>query len=98
MLQDLTFENFEPCLNQVFRLNYDDATFELKLMECQKLDSRRRLAGQREPFSLIFLGPRQPTLPQRMYTFDFGPLGSFEIFIVPIALHNSGMKYQAVFA
>ena len=98
MLQDLTCENFEHCLNQVFRLNHDSGTFEVELIACQKLHSHGRKEGQREPFSLIFLGPRQPVLPQRMYNFDFGQLGSFEIFIVPIGPDSSGMKYEAVFA
>jgi len=37
-------------------------------------------------------------LPQRMYNFDLGQLGSFDIFIVPIGPDSSGMRYEAVFA
>lgn len=97
MLQDLTWESFGDCLNQVFRLRYDKGTIEVKLIECQKLGSQGRYQGQREPFSLIFLGPKQPVLPQRMYNFDFGQLGTLEIFIVPIGTDELGVKYQAVF-
>jgi hypothetical protein len=97
MLQDLTCENFGHCLNQVFRLNCDSGTFEVKLIECRKLDSHGRSQGQREPFSLMFLGPRQPILPQRIYNFDFGQLGTLEIFIVPIGTDALGVRYQAVF-
>ena len=98
MLEDLTYQNFENCLNQVFRLTHDGGTFEIKLIECQRLNSHGRNEGQREPFSLIFLGPKQPVLPQRMYEFDLGQLGSFDIFIVPIGPASSGMRYEAVFA
>jgi hypothetical protein len=97
MLQDLTCENFGHCLNQVFRLSYDSGTLEVKLIECRKLDSHGRSQARREPFSLMFLGPKQPILPQRMYSFDFGQLGTLEIFIVPIGADELGVRYQAVF-
>lgn len=98
MLKDLACQNFENRLNQVFRLTYDGGTLEVELIECQKLNSHGRSEGQREPFSLIFLGPKQPVLSQRMYNFDLGQLGSFDIFIVPIGPDSSGMRYEAVFA
>ena len=97
MLPTLTPENIEPYLNQIFRIKHGSDTVEVILAECQKLTGTEGKTGQREPFSLIFLGPRLPILPQRMYTFDCGQLGSLEIFIVPIGSDNSGTKYEAVF-
>jgi hypothetical protein len=97
MLEDLTCEHFERRLNQVSRIKSDSGALELRLVECRRLNSHGRSNGQREPFSLMFLGPRQPVLPQRMYNFDFGELGAFDIFIVPIASDGSGTTYEAVF-
>jgi hypothetical protein len=97
MLQDLTCEHFESLLNQVFRLNHDRGIMEAELVECKRLNVHSRGTSQREPFSLIFRGPRQPVLSQRIYNFDLGELGSFDIFIVPIGPDASGMRYQAIF-
>ena len=97
MLPTLTRENFEPYLTQIFCLTCGSETLELKLVECQKLIGAAGKTGPREPFSLIFVGPRQPILPQRIYAFDFGQLGTLEIFIVPIGSDNLGTKYEAVF-
>jgi len=98
MLERLTCQDFEKRLNQVFRLNFGGDTIDVKLAQCQRLNSGGRNDAGREPFSLIFLGPQKPVLPQQIYEFDFGELGRLEIFIVPIGPDRSGMIYQAVFA
>ena len=49
------------------------------------------------PFSLVFRGPRESFLPQRIYRVEHPALGSLEIFIVPIGLDASGYRYEAVF-
>ena len=51
----------------------------------------------RPPFSLVFRGPLEPVLPQRIYGFRNETLGSFELFIVPIGPAGEAMQYQAVF-
>jgi hypothetical protein len=51
----------------------------------------------REPFSIVFRGPLEPVLPQRIYRFEHEALGAFELFIVPIGTDESGMQYEAVF-
>ena len=98
MLPALTYEQFEPFLNSVFQIKYDTHTLELEFAKCEKLKSQAANQVRREPFSLLFLGPPRPVLPQRMYNFDFGELGSLEIFIVPIGPDGSRMRYQAVFS
>jgi hypothetical protein len=98
MLADLTCEHFEHRVNQVSRVSFDSGDLEFRLVECRRLKSRGRSEGDREPFSLTFLGPRLPVLPQRIYNFDFGELGAFDVFIVPIGSDRSGTTYEAVFA
>lgn len=53
--------------------------------------------GGREPFSLTFLGPTQPLLPQAMYEFEHPRHGRLAIFIVPIGAGAEGVTYEAVF-
>jgi hypothetical protein len=52
----------------------------------------------REQFSVHFLGPRDPVLPQMIYRLENPHLGVLEIFLVPISRDASGVTYEAVFA
>ena len=59
-------------------------------------------AGQpprsREPFSLLFRGPLDVVLPQRIYPLEHPDMGRFELFLVPIGPDAEGMRYEAVFS
>ena len=96
VLRNLTYEVFAKLVNRKVSLVHDSGRLEVQLIECKSLNGDPR-GGQREPFSLTFLGPAQPLLPQRIYTFDFGELGCSDIFIVPIGPDATGMRYEAVF-
>ncbi len=96
VLRNLTYEVFAKLVNRKVSLIHDSGRLEVQLIECKSLNGDPR-GGQREPFSLTFLGPAQPLLPQRIYTFDFGELGCSDIFIVPIGPDATGMRYEAVF-
>lgn len=94
MIEDLTVESFEGRVGERFRLAVDEGTFDLTLAECRRLGGT---ALRREPFSLVFLGPREPVLPQRIYGLANDELGELEIFLVPIAQDADGTRYEAVF-
>lgn len=96
VFQNSTYEAFSKLVNRKVSLIHDTGRLEVELIECKTLNAHVR-DGQREPFSLIFRGPAQPLLPQRIYTFDFGELGCSDIFIVPIGPDTIGMRYEAVF-
>lgn len=94
MIEDLTVETFEDRVGDGFRLVADDGTLDLSLVECERL---REAAREREPFSLVFLGPSEPILPQQIYRLEHDELGELEIFLVPIAQDADGTRYEAVF-
>src|SRR3712207_4120592 len=96
MLQDLTPASFEAHLGTTFRIHYGgEAPLEVVLYE---VVPHERHAGPREqPFTARFRGPRQPILPQRIYQIEHGPMGTMDIFIVPIGPDAQGMRYEAVF-
>ena len=48
-------------------------------------------------FSLLFDGPADPPLGQRMYRFAHEHLGSFDLFIVPVSATCGLRQYEAVF-
>lgn len=91
---DLTVDQFRHHLGESFRLHADAGVFEVKLTECERLGEP---AVERVPFSLIFLGPREPVLAQRIYRVEHDRLGELYIFLVPIAQDAEGTRYEAVF-
>gem|GEM_PF-1384685 len=57
----------------------------------------QRQSGNREAYSLLFLGPPQPVLPQRIYSLGHAGMGELKIFLVPIGYQQDGIGYEAVF-
>jgi hypothetical protein len=68
----------------------DGRRLELELVEATGV-------GEGRPFSIVFRGPTDPPLPQRIYRFEHEAIGTFELFIVPIAADAQGVRYEAVF-
>jgi hypothetical protein len=93
----VTEEDFAKCVNQTCQVHHGSDRLEMQLVECRKLSVPGRSGGLRVPFALLFRGPKTPVLPQRMYQFDFEPLGAVEIFIVPVGPDEAGMRYEAIF-
>lgn len=94
-MEDLTVARFADRIGQHFRLTTDEAgMLDVELVECERLGGT---VLEREPFSLVFLGPREPVLPQRIYELTHNELGELEIFLVPIAQDADGTRYQAIF-
>lgn len=96
-------ETLLPCLNTRFRVGLDAAGFiELELVEVNVMNSpgQANPAAARpvqESFSLVFHGPDNRFLPQRIYPFEHNQIGRFELFIVPIGKKPGSIEYQAVF-
>ena len=97
MLETFTLTTFEPHLGTVFRLALEDGrSLDLVLAEARSL-AVDGWSGPREPFSLVFLSPREPLLPQRIYTLEHPQVGTFGIFLVPIQPLPDRQRYEAVF-
>ncbi len=94
MLDKLTKESFLPHLDAAFRLTSVEPALELRLVE---VEARWGKGPTREPFSLVFLGPRDPVLPQRIYRLEHADLGALELFLVPVGRDGSGTRYEAAF-
>jgi len=105
MLEGFTLTTFTNYLHETFRLYPDAANaeqyFDLVLIEATDLGTEGQRGGsatpRREPFSIVFRGPRTPILPQRIYRVAHPEIGDFELFLVPIGPDEQGMRYEAVF-
>ena len=69
MVGNFTVETFRPHLGERFRLDSEPA-MDVELIEAEGVGERPFEASGRVPFSLVFRGPLEPVLPQRIYRFD----------------------------
>ena len=93
MQEILEYSKFAACVNEAFEIA--DSGVTLQLVECNRLKS---VPGEpREPFSLMFRGPQNPFLQQKIYALKNPQLGPVEIFLVPVGRIASGFLYEAVF-
>ena len=102
-LDEIGFADFTEVLNTAFCVWLDPATrLEFKLVEAKAhrqgvpvKPTEKTTPG--ENFSLIFSGPANRPLSQKMYTFEHEQIGVFDLFIVPIGKEPDGFRYEAVF-
>jgi len=101
VLEKLTIATFAERLGETFRI-HPDGTHHLsvELIEVTDLTSRggAEAAGRaRAPFSIVFRGPRETVLPQRIYRMEHERIKALELFLVPIGPDAEGMRYEAIF-
>ncbi len=82
MRQNLTLSDFVEYLDHAFPVTVDTERLSFVLTEATGLKPMG--PGSQAPFLLIFRGPPQPLLPQRIYEIEHPRLGTLAIFIVPI--------------
>ncbi len=91
----LTILDFSQRVGEKFRIEVDDSqSFEVELTEARELLSGTE---NRTPFSIVFRGPEDLALEQRIYSVHSGALGKLELFLVSVGPDKQGMLYEAVF-
>jgi hypothetical protein len=94
MLENLKVNSFSELLNTNFRVRIGgDKIIELELVEAKDLTSNKR----QERFSLLFRGPLDVALEQSIYNMEHDRMGSFDLFLVPVGVNESGREYEAIF-
>jgi len=92
ILENATPSTFSEHVITKFRLHYGPSVVELELIELFDASTPRQVR-----FSLVFRGPHDPFLVQRIYKMEHDQLGSFDLFIVLIKREEDGLYYEAVF-
>jgi len=86
--------DFSQALNTSFRLAIEATqTLDITLVQLREGNSTAEI----EQYSLLFRGPADLLLPQRTYHLEHDPLGSFDLFLVPVSRDAAGVYYEAVF-
>lgn len=97
-MQDWSVDHFAPLQGQHFALSLGEAEEPLLnavLVQAQAL--HQPVFHGRQPFSLLFTGPPEPVLPQRIYRLAHAQLPPLDVFLVPLAASATQVHYQAVF-
>jgi hypothetical protein len=90
----VTVADFEARLRDKFLLRTPNGELMLELAEVRRLGQALRQGGA---FSLMFVSPSGPFLPQAIYPLTHPAVGILEIFVVPIGPVHGGNGYEAVF-
>lgn len=86
--------DFSGCLHTRFRVKDElPDEFDLELVQVSDL----RSSPQQVNFSIIFQGPQERFMPQRIYRLEHNRLGELELFLVPIGQKGETIQYEAVF-
>lgn len=95
----LTLARFEPLVGSRFtlRLAPADGGAEVPAQLIHAQAGRGGAPHGRQPFSLTFEAPAEPTLPQSIYRLEHPQLEAMDIFLVPVARSAAGLHYEAVF-
>jgi hypothetical protein len=94
MAERLEKEVFAQNLNSKFELRVNpERVFELELINIREIPSTPR----QEQFALLFQGPADVYLPQRIYPLEHDQMGNVSLFLVPVGREEKGYLYEAVF-
>ncbi len=93
-LARVTAEDFAPRIDDDFLVPMSAGEVLLRLVEVRRLGKAIREGGA---FSLTFLSPPGPFLPQAVYPLQHPALGPLDLFLVPLGPKDGGNSYEAVF-
>lgn len=93
MLESFTVHTFTGHVGSVFRIQQDASS----LLEVELISAGGMDEGSGRPFSIVFHGPGDVLLPQRIYRMEHAEIGVFDLFLVPIGPDEKGLRYEAVF-
>jgi uncharacterized protein DUF6916 len=93
-LATLRIGDFTPHLEAVFDMQTAGGVVPLKLAKVDPAGDSGRAGGA---FSLVFVAPKGPWLPQAIYPLRHPALGRMEMFLVPVGPAFGGNSYQAIF-
>ncbi len=94
MIYNLTRDGMTEYVNTAFLvLDAPTAPVTLQLTEV----TPRRATQRQEIFSLMFCGPADRFLPQKMYRLQHEQLGEFDLLLVPVDQDKEGFICEAAF-
>lgn len=93
----ITIAEFEPLLNQPFKIQFSDQDLVLELSEVKR-SGKPYKEGAREPFSLLFnADASRGILRQGNYHLENKEMGKQSMFLVPVGVDENICQYEAIY-
>ena len=94
MFELLTAAAFTAQLHTTFRVHYGPAA----VLDTELIDVEEHPPTARQiRFSVLLRGPREPMLPQAIYSIEHAVLGTHDLFISPCEVDETSTYYAMVF-
>lgn len=94
MLETLTKASFDDHMNTLFTIIDESAgPVELELVEAEE-----NITEKLYSFSILFVGPADMPLIQKIYKIEHDRMGTLDLFLVPVGQTGAGLEYEAVFS
>ena len=98
MLDKLRKDDFSKCLHQKFLIEVAGRDpLETELIEVRGLAAPDDDPDRREPFSLVFHGPKDAPLEQGVFSIRNETMGELDLFLVTIGPDKDGLRHEAIF-
>jgi len=93
-----TATEFAKHLNTNFHVVVESSTpIDIKLISVTPRAIGPNEEAGMERFSVVFSGPANVLLPQKIYHLTHPEMGEFDVFLVPIKQESEGFRYEAVY-
>jgi hypothetical protein len=96
-LSSITHDDFVAHIGETVRISSDGVAIEAALVQVDTTGVARP-GGRRHPFRLLYRGPAEPALSQRICRVEQPSLGALDLRLIPIGPIGSGMGYEAEFS
>lgn len=96
-LPEPSLDLFAPLVGQVFQIGDDSGTLAATLIEATNLREAQGAGRLSRQFSLVWRGPADARIEQRIYTVSHPALPPLDLFLVCLGPDAQGMRYEAVF-
>lgn len=103
-----TFSYFEPYVGSTFTIDFEGTKIAL-VLDNVKVNTNLKPRDNyleiedveyppRQPFSLTFVGPREPILIAQIYKLKHRELGELQLFVSPFRQDQNCMLYESAFS
>lgn len=102
-MHPMKLEAFAEHVDSTFHLQFEDtSTLDVLLVEAVPQKPTAKGFGvpdtiRDDPFALLFRGPGDKPLPQRIYSITHDKMGELTLFLVPVGIDEHGRYYEALF-
>jgi hypothetical protein len=97
MSQDFDHTTFEQHLHVIFSVQTAAGPVDVELDEVEVHPQGVVPGSTRQPFTLIFLGPKDGLLPEGLHKLSHDDLGEFDLYLIPILSAGERQAYQSIF-